>query len=348
VFLKKTSSKQTHMPTFTYCDGKVCGRIDCEASGGTGDCPTQQSWEWLQGHAAVITLRDDPNSVKRHASFRQAIAPLGLDSLWRDRPLVRGALVTRHPEGGVVGCFTSHQAVLQQMLDRDAQWGLVFEDDARPYPGAARRALVEELGQFAQARAADPAKAAVPTVIQLGYAVPPTPFANGSGTALPGFPTIIPVRKTYLAHAYVANAAAMRAIVAMTPDIDYDAAVGLRKRMPADFEQFVLEPMMMMQCACASSVTPGSIWVQNTLSMKRLQDCSRWVTLHPFGYSAVLLVVALAFALLIVVAAQSWGPQSRSSTRRRVAGTSCGAVGTLGLVAMVAGLLVLPLAMGIL
>lgn len=72
----------------------------------------------------------------------------------------------RHPQGGTVGCFTSHLAVVEQAFQRGAKQVLVFEDDIVATPAAFSPRLAQAILDFAHT---------FPEVeyIQLGYSILP-------------------------------------------------------------------------------------------------------------------------------------------------------------------------------
>jgi hypothetical protein len=273
---------------------------------------------------------------------------MGLDGLHKGRPFVQSHLVTRHPKGGIVGCFDSHQGIARKALLENKEWLFAAEDDARPFAKKNNTtALIKELGRFVRSRST-PEYAETPVIVQLGYAGLPLPFVNGDGSSVPGFDSIIPVRATFLSHAYLANAAAMRVIVAMDPtcDVDYDRAVHLRKQMPPTFEQYVVKEQLWFQCDCGTSVTGLSRFVQATTGMRGLQEMGTFATTHPYAYSSGLFVTLLLFAGLILAAALLWTP--RAGVGKQTAAGACCTVGAIGVLLLLLGVVIVPLALGVL
>lgn len=309
------------MPFTRFCDGDECSVVRC---GGDAVCPKPEDWSAFVDDAAVISL-NEPEPERRRRVLHQAFVPMGISSKVRD------FVVERHPKGGVVGCFTSHQLVMRQMIERNpaVKWGMIFEDDARPFPDAVRRDLVQELGRFCAAR--DPAK---PTWVQLGYGTKMIPFLAGSGETAEGFPSILKVNKTFLAHSYVVSRAAMDIIVQLDPETSghYDSYV-TQKNAPAgspvhSIEFFATEPQMFFQCNCDTTVTALNVVVQRFVGMDTVQRATGYVAAHPYATLAAY-VVGLALVALLVVFGVKAVTNANASTGARVGGSVAASSGLL-------------------
>jgi hypothetical protein len=303
---KLTSSRRDDqrqdMPLHRFCDGKACGEIQCDES---RPCPAAKDWDWVGG-AGVISLEEDRDRL--HV-FHRAMRPTGLGAQVKD------FVMKRHPKGAMVGCFTSHQHVVRDIMQRGARWGVVFEDDARPYAAGADQALTAELKRFVESiRDTDN-----PVVISLGYATVPVPFATGSGKAVKGFDSIVRANNTFLAHAYAVNEPAMRVIADLEPVMHFDKALMGTKMMPDNTEYYVTKPQMFYQCDCSSATGTADV-IQATFGMRGLQNCSDFFVTRPWSLVGVYVGITLLLVLLFLAALL--GFRGISTTSRAVGWSS--------------------------
>lgn len=305
---------------FRFCDGNECSKVQCNPK---NKCPDPWDWDFVDD-AAVISLSSG-DSIRRRRVLHQAIMPVGLSGKVRD------FVVDRHPEGGIVGCFTSHQKLMRQMQNRNqsVEWVLIFEDDARPFPNSVRQELVQELSRFCQS--VDPKQ---PTIVQLGYTSPMIPFLVGSGKRASGFRSIYEAAITALTHSYLINRAAQDIVVGLDAVMHYDAAVMGKKMLGRsgvpDIKQYVLEPQMFFQCNCDTTVTANSILAQRVLGMNNVQKISGYCTVHPT--ETLLIMLSVFLTAICMVAVGMWLSGSRTSRSRTGGGIVLTSLGVLGII----------------
>lgn len=315
------------MAATTFCDDDQCTVVRCD--GGDAACPEPEDWAFL-GDAAVISL-NDPVSERRRRVLRQAFAPMGLAGKIRD------LVVERHPKGGVVGCFTSHQLAVRRMIERDPdiEWGAVFEDDARPFPEAVRRDLVQELGRFCAAHG--PNK---PAWVQLGF-VAFLPFVSGSGEKVGGFSSVYKINETLATHAYVLNRAAMEIVLSLDGEsgVPFDDAVTCGKMLRESgksIEMFATDPQMFFQCDCGSTVTGGIItFLQSVIGYANVQRFGSFVAFHP-AWTVALMVLAGVLVATMLVGGFWLAKTPGAGDATRIAGSCAFNAALLGLFVVVA------------
>ena len=278
-----------------WCDGfghaQVCGKVATP--------PKSTDWDWLDGGAIGITLRN-PSNARRDALIG-AVQAAGLE------PRFRLMQVERHPRGGVVGCFDSHQKACRQFLEAGARTGLVLEDDARPNR-TMQPSAVRALGSFMQALGTSR-----PVVVQLGYVAHPMPFLTRLGdddaTRRFGQGAVRRLDRSFMTHAVLLNRPAMEQVVRMDPtSTTYDDALVNDPRYAVGLTRYCVDPQMFYQCeVCGTDVTPVNDIVQKVMGMQNLQALSEFYARHWLVVGTAMAVWAIAFlALGIAVVTRAW------------------------------------------
>lgn len=277
-------------------------------------------WEFIDV-VYGISLRE--RGAERRPKTEESLGEAG----FADR--LRWLLREPDSDGGEAGCFRSHVAAAKTMLKSGAEWGLVFEDDARYFGKNDVPNLEEVERDIARFCAAVPQSE--PCWIQLGY----------MGWFLTRKPKrvhdhVVRVESTSCMHAYLINRQMMLRLSALE-------WLGV----PIDFvtvsmsPHYVATPMLFYQADEGSHVANNGNYavlnIQRTFTMRKLSKLSEY---YVANYDACITSIALLLALFAAAFAVSlWatitkaGPDSTGVTSG-VFSAICGVLLVLGFAAI--------------
>ena len=147
------------------------------------------NWSFIDKCVCICLLENKYNVSPLRAHCEQIGLTLSME------------FVTRHKDGGIVGCFHSHRKVMQDALNESRNNMLVFEDDARPFSNTISSDVVTHIKQCVQSADWD--------IIYIGYM--PHPLARLTNSQFTG---LSHCTKSWMAHAYIINRSYMENIVA--------------------------------------------------------------------------------------------------------------------------------------
>jgi glycosyl transferase family 25 len=193
--------------------------------------------------------------------------------------------VVRHPQGGKMGCYESHQAVMRNAIAKQIETLLVFEDDARLYTHRITPTIIDALRKFVTSGNHW-------DVIYLGY----MPYA---------FAHIYDVQdmighcdRTWMSHAYLISKKCMQRIINI-PYSDQHFDVILEKAVQPE-HRYVMCPMLYYQDDRPGSISPT--WLLSTImSIRHATSFQEYISYNHAVITPVSAVLSTVIVIILIL-----------------------------------------------
>ena len=221
-------------------------------------------------------------------------------------PNVEFHVVERHPEGGMVGCFTSHCEVIQAAWDAGHANVLVFEDDARFFRDRMTPSNIKALEQTLVGKDWD--------LVYFGHMPYPlsriteTSPSSSTSSSSRSITTLAKSDRSWMSHSYLVSRKMMRSILDNQADVQhYDAYL---HEYSSESTRYVVYPMLYYQ-----DDRPGTVsatWLlSNVMSLENVARTAETMSVHYMlticllTISVIIMVAILVFILLKILGISS-------------------------------------------